>query len=1314
MKTVDPAELLLVDGLEALGKFVAGSEASETHYAKHLLAKLGQDPPSPGAVEATIKEAAEVGFDRQRADTYLWPQLLGGLSTLGFEEKEALRLRQKHDETYAKQHGEQLLEGFATRLANLSVDECKQELIAATSDMVLLGALGAIEISEPGSASLKLAGVKVKRGCAGLVTALVNAGVQHARRKRKKELAAAGQLLARDSHVYLARRAQQILSYDGDADLRFDEGRLHRYEATSGVYEEVATHEVAQVVHALDGTMYERQSARGSFPAPLSVNASTVKGIKEILSEAEGIASPGFFAGRASGVAVENGVLVVDEDGAIQLRPHSPEYRIRHRIAVTFDSEAQAPRWGGALDQWFDGARDAGQRKRLLAQFVLATLFASATIFQRALFLLGGGGTGKSTCLKIVKSLFPPSAVCSIDPQEISHEYAAAELAGKLLNVGFDMSAQRMEESAGFKKAVVGDLMTGRFPFEPRFSFEPFAGHMYALNAMPQTRERTSAIWDRVVVLEFPNDFRNDPVRREVALDQYIIEHEQAGVLAWAVREGGGVFRDRMLSIPPSSHEAIRGWTSSIDAVATWFTEVRPKITFDGDAIENLERHYHRFRFWAVDFGFFAPNLNTFRERIHQIATPAVAWVFANFTVLEAGPNDDLRALARANGVSASSLRRKYNAHAKANGLEPLNATAFGRQLQAHFTKVKSGKTYYLLTPTAGAPSDDVDAATVVAIDTETELITADEPVPTLICLSYHDNTGNDGVLGPRDAIDFVRDLLARGTLIVGHNIAFDLAVLVRAADDPDFERAVFAAYRAGRVTDTGVREALIRCAEGTLKTSRFKLSALVSKYVGLNISESKGPEAIRMRYGELAGVPVDDWPEVAIRYALDDARYTLRVWEGQGGVTSPVPNESEQAVAAWALYHLHVVGICVDQGRVTKLEAALRSRMDALREALPFFENGKKKLSLVRARVESCFPDGDVPRTDNKAVKVGADVLRATNDPDLLELVEFDRAQKLLSTFVSKLVGVDAVRGSYEVLKKTGRTSCSGPNLQQLPGRGGVRECFGPRLGFALIAADYGTIELRSHAQVLLDWFGESALAETLRSDVDLHLALAATILGIEYAEAAQRRQKHDPEIEEARTLAKAANFGFPGGLSPAKFVAFARDNYGIELTPERAAQLKNAWHRRYPEMRRYFSRVSSIVDDRRQLLHERSGRVQGGATFTEAANAHFQALASDGAKRALALVVEESRVDPTSALYGTNVLVFVHDEIIIEAPIDRVHEAAERLEELMIAGMAHYIPDVPIVVEAKAMDRWSKEARRLVVDDKLQVWSPSTQETV
>jgi hypothetical protein len=85
---------------------------------------------------------------------------------------------------------------------------------------------------------------------------------------------------------------------------------------------------------------------------------------------------------------------------------------------------------------------------------------------------------------------------------------------------------------------------------------------------------------------------------------------------------------------------------------------------------------------------------------------------------------------------------------------------------------------------------------------------------------------------------------------------------------------------------------------------------------------------------------------------------------------------------------------------------------------------------------------------------------------------------------------------------------------------------------------------------------------------------------------------------------------------------------------------------------------------------------------------------LTADGATEALFRVWREALTVPDSALYGSYPCWFVHDEIGLEVPLDRLHDAAFRASAVMVSTMREFITRVRVDAEPAAMRRWTKGA--------------------
>jgi len=596
--------------------------------------------------------------------------------------------------------------------------------------------------------------------------------------------------------------------------------------------------------------------------------------------------------------------------------------------------------------------------------------------------------------------------------------------------------------------------------------------------------------------------------------------------------------------------------------------------------------------------------------------------------------------------------------------------------------------------------------------------------IPRLVCCSWFD--GKDGgVLAREDAVRFVTQLLKDPEVtLVGQNMAFDMAVVVAAGVDINL---VFDEYNEGRIQCTMIFEKLRKIALGWLEYDpnqrcrpKFSLAALVQEYLGETLTGKTGDDIWRLRYRELEGVPVEDYPETAHNYALSDAKYTWRVDACQRERTPDLPDYLRQCAYAWALHLTSSWGMRTDKGRVLALEKRVSDEVNNavanLTKVGIYRPNGKKNLAILRAFIIKAYGEENVPMTDKGAIKTDADTLKQANDPTLQMLADISEADTILTTFVPALLqGVDVpVTPQYDLVK-SGRTSSYKPNIQNQPREGGVRECFIPRTGYGFLSCDYSIAELCSLAQVLLDRYGASSMAESLIAGRELHLETAAGILGLSYKVMEEKYRAKEKAAKDARQLAKAANFGFPGGLGADTFIDYARTTFNVDINRAQAVALKEAWMERYPEMSRYFRDIGDLCNAGGGSFtaeQHRSGRLRGDCTFCSGCNTFFQGLTADGAKLGLYEVTKACYTNPDSPLWGSHPVAFIHDEIIVETPLDRADAAAAELSRIMVQSMETFTPDIPAKAEAALMMRWYKGAEPVRdAAGKLIPWTPKSE---
>lgn len=609
------------------------------------------------------------------------------------------------------------------------------------------------------------------------------------------------------------------------------------------------------------------------------------------------------------------------------------------------------------------------------------------------------------------------------------------------------------------------------------------------------------------------------------------------------------------------------------------------------------------------------------------------------------------------------------------------------------------------------------------AFDTETGLIAPGNQAPMPTCIVFADRRTYVVGVHERQAKDQIFALVEGDELLVGHNVAFDLMVLCR--EWPKLLPLVFDKYMRNQITDTGICEKLQHNALGKLRGvakvgkeengkpiyAKLKYGLADLAWRHLNVELEKG--VWQLRFGELRGVDVEDWPEEAEQYALEDGDATRDVFLSQREYFSKkyLKDQYRQARADWWLTLMGAWGIHTYGPEVRRFERQLTEEFESLQRRLCLRglvdKKGSRNTKVLKKRIEREIErtGGELVLTPKGGICTNSDVLDSFDDPILQMYARYSSLMKQLSTDIKllKLGTSTPIHSNFEVLQESGRTGSSSPNLQNLPTSPGVRECFAPREGFVFAAADYSQFELRTLAQVCISRGWKSRLGEALNAGVDPHLKLASVMLSISYEEADERNKAGEQKLYLTRQTAKVGNFGYPGGLGIANFVKYARKNYGVIISEEEARELKyKYWYSAWPEMQLYLDWIGEICEaEHPQIKQLFSNRYRGGMGFCDGANTFFQGLAADAAKAAGFLIADECYVDHGTPLFGCRLVNFVHDEFILEAPEEYAPEAAERLVELMIEGAEPFLPDVPPLAEPVLMRQWSKKAKELRDDN-------------
>lgn len=139
--------------------------------------------------------------------------------------------------------------------------------------------------------------------------------------------------------------------------------------------------------------------------------------------------------------------------------------------------------------------------------------------------------------------------------------------------------------------------------------------------------------------------------------------------------------------------------------------------------------------------------------------------------------------------------------------------------------------------------------------------------------------------------------------------------------------------------------------------------------------------------------------------------------------------------------------------------------------------------------------------RTKTGAISTKEDCLAKydVEHPFLNSYKRYKHLEKMLSTYLNWNVIADdgRVHPRFQFIVRTGRTSCRGPNMQNLPREPGLREIYCAPEGYVIVSIDYNQLELCTLAQDCYLRFGESRLGDMINKGIDVHAYLGGRMFG-------------------------------------------------------------------------------------------------------------------------------------------------------------------------------------------------------------------------
>lgn len=435
-----------------------------------------------------------------------------------------------------------------------------------------------------------------------------------------------------------------------------------------------------------------------------------------------------------------------------------------------------------------------------------------------------------------------------------------------------------------------------------------------------------------------------------------------------------------------------------------------------------------------------------------------------------------------------------------------------------------------------------------------------------------------------------------------------------------------------------------------------------------------------------------------ATEYAAQDADFALRLeahLRAQMDAKQLEMYEKMELPVAQVLFEMERNGVQIDRAELARQSAELGAELMKLEQEAyaaagqPFNLNSPKQLQEILFD-KMGIPTKGLKKTAKGGISTNEAVLeQLAPDYPLPKIILQNRSlAKLKSTYTDKLPEMISpkdgrVHTTYaQAVAITGRLASNNPNLQNIPIRTAegrrVRRAFTAPQGSVIVSADYSQIELRIMAHLS----GDKTLIAAFQNGEDVHRRTAAEVFGIA------------PEnvSSEQRRYAKTINFGLIYGMGQYGLAkSLGIDNLSAKTFIDR-------YFARYPGVAEYMQRtkeqaaaqgfVETLFGRRLYLPDIRNKNANARAGAERAAiNAPMQGTASDLIKRAM---IDVSRWLVSDDL-KSNLIMQVHDELVLEVPEAELDLVKEKLPQIM-AKVDEGMLKVPLVAEVGVGMNWEE----------------------
>lgn len=286
-------------------------------------------------------------------------------------------------------------------------------------------------------------------------------------------------------------------------------------------------------------------------------------------------------------IAFKNGVLNINTG---ELGGHSPEFFFRNFVDADYDPSADCPKFKNWLEEVLPD-----QSSRECVREVFGYCFLRDYPIHKLFFLVGTGRNGKGTLIRTLRGIIGERAFASVPLHRLPERFQVTNLIGKLVNV--DSEPRLSVLNAAVVKQLTGQdsLQAEIKGCQKQLQFINYAKIVVLANKLPPVSDNSLAWWDRVVVVEFPNEFTGD--RQKVNIENQWLSDpkERSGIVNWALEGLKRLLKNGKFTQDENMHRAVeeyKRWSDPVGFFLSRRCEFGPNLWIEKNLLYDAYKEF--------------------------------------------------------------------------------------------------------------------------------------------------------------------------------------------------------------------------------------------------------------------------------------------------------------------------------------------------------------------------------------------------------------------------------------------------------------------------------------------------------------------------------------------------------------------------------------------------------------------------------------------------------------------------------------------------------------------------------------------------